>query len=213
MQAASRRILVTTSHRPSQRVRSFVKDLASVLPNAVRRNRGKATMRDLYYEAVSIGANRVVIVGGRKGNPGVISVYEPAEPPEEELRLLARLSLAGVRLSRETPGAQRSYGARSLGVHVESSSDELSMLGDLLIRLFNARLILDLERAHRVVDVVAVVRPGGAPDAVAEVTFLCAGSGRQCGPTLRLKGVYDYVSGFRLYRGEASREEAGGGGS
>ena len=211
MQPASRRILVTTSHRPSQRVRSFVKDLASVLPNAVRRNRGKATMRDLYYEAVSIGANRVVIVGGRKGNPGVISVYEPSEPPEEELKLLARLSLLGVRLSRETPGAQRSYRASSLGVYVDSSSADLSMVGDLLIKLFNGRLILDLVRAHRLVDVVAVVRPG-PPGSVAEVTFLCAGSGRQCGPTLRLRGVYDYVSGFRLYRGEGSREEAGGGG-
>jgi U3 small nucleolar ribonucleoprotein protein IMP4 len=207
MRAIVKRILVTTSHRPSQRIRSFAKDLASVLPNAIRRNRGKATMRDLYYEAVSIGANRVVIVGGRKGNPGVVSVYEPSEPPEEGLKLLGRLSLQGVRLSRETPGAQRSYGASSLGVYVESSSHDLSMLGDILIRLFNGRLILDLDRAHRIVDVVAIVRQG-PPGSIAEVTFLCAGSGRQCGPTLRLRGVYDYVSGFRLYRGEAAREEA-----
>lgn len=205
-----RRILVTTSHRPSQRVRSFVKDLASVLPNAVRRNRGKATMRDLYYDAVSIGANRVVIVGGWKGNPGSLTVYKPSEPPEEGLELLARITLQGVRLSRETPGAQRAYGARSLGVYVEGSSDEYSMIGDLLIRLFNGRLILDLETAHKVVDVVAVVRPG-PPGSVAEISFLCTGSGRYCGPTLRVRGVYDYVSGFRLYRGGVVEREAGGG--
>jgi U3 small nucleolar ribonucleoprotein protein IMP4 len=164
-------------------------------------------MRDLYYDAVSIGANRVVIVGGRKGNPGVISVYEPVEPPEEQLRLLGRLTLQGVRLSRETPGAQRSYGARSLGVYVEGGSTEYNMIADVLMRLFNARLILDLDTAHRLVDVVAVVRPASG-DHIVEITFICTGSGRQCGPLLRVKGVYDYVSGFRLHRGGVRGSQA-----
>ncbi|ABM80434.1 Brix domain-containing protein [Hyperthermus butylicus] len=208
----SYRILVTTSHRPTQRIRSFVKDLASVLPNAVKINRGKATMRDLYYEAASIGANRVVIVAGWKGNPGSINVYEPVEPPDMELKLIARLLLRGVRLSRETPGAQRSYGTSSLGVYVESGSQELAVLADTLIRAFNAKLILDLERAHRVVDVVAVISPG-RDDYVAEIRFLCTGSGRQCGPLLRLAGVADNVSGYRLHRARAAGGEGAAGSS
>ncbi|KSW12630.1 Brix domain containing protein [Pyrodictium occultum] len=200
-------MLVTTSHRPTQRVRSFVKDLVSVLPGAERLTRGKATLRDLYYEAAARGAKRVIVVSVWKGNPGTVNVYQPLEPPEMELRLMARILLRGVRLSRETPGAQRAYGARSLGVHVAPSAGQaLHSLADLLSRAFLARVALDYEEALARFDVVAVVREGSR--SLAEVEFRCS-TGRACGPLLRIAGVVDYDTGVRLHKAEGALGEAG----
>lgn len=200
------RIVVTTSHRPTQRVRSFVKDLVSVLPEAERLTRGKATFRDLYYEAVARGAQRVIIVSVWKGNPGTLSVYEPLEPPEMELRLMTRMILEGVRLSRETPGAQRAYGARSLGIYVSpAASEDLHHLADVLARSMLAGIAVDYEEALSRFDVVAVVNRGGS--SLAEIEFRCS-TGRVCGPLLRLASVVDYDTGLRLYRAKGPLREA-----
>ena len=190
-------IIVTTSHRPSQRARSFVKDLVSVLPSAIKLARGKATLNDLYYEAVARGAKRVVVVTVWKGNPGALRVYEPLEPPRTELSLIARITMRGVKLSRESPGAQRAFGANSLGVYIDAPpSQTFFNLADTLSRIFLARMALT--RDDKDFDVVAVIRP--YPEGVAEITFICTGTGRVCGPTLRVAGVEDFVSGFSAHK-------------
>ncbi len=196
-------ILVTTSHRPSQRVRSFVKDLASVLPRAVKVNRGKSTLRDLYYDAAGLGVKRVVVVSTWKGNPGTIWVYEPVDVPEPRLSLIASIRLRGVRLSRETPGAVRSRGARSLGVYPEGG-EEQRLVADVLVRAFLARLLLDPETPG--FDVVAHISP--SPGLLGEVVFRCSPEGRPCGPRMRLAGVVDYAAGIRLHRAAQAAQEA-----
>ncbi|BEP18480.1 hypothetical protein PYJP_18320 [Pyrofollis japonicus] len=196
-------IVVTTSHRPSQRVRSFVKDLVAVLPNAVKISRGKATIQELYYEVVARGAKRLVIVTTWKGNPGSLKIYEPLEPPEARLELIVNMVLGGVRLSRETPGAQRSFGSKSLGVYIEQGvSKTFFSLSDTLARAFLARIVFSREDTS--VDTIAVIRPH--QESIAEIVFICPASGRICGPTLRLLGVRDYVSGFSAHK--ARRLEA-----
>ncbi len=97
------KIVVTTSRRPTQRVRSFLKDFASVLPNAIRVNRGKATLTDLASYALEIGADRVAIITTRKGNPSSILVYEVSS--DSSLKRMHRLVLLGVKLSREYGGS------------------------------------------------------------------------------------------------------------
>jgi len=79
-------------------VRSLVKDLASILPEAVRLTRGHMSMRDLAREAEMQGADRVVIVAERKGNPGIIRVYKPAD---DDLVNIVSFIVKGVALSRE----------------------------------------------------------------------------------------------------------------
>jgi len=203
------RIIVTTSHRPTQRVRSFVKDLVSVLPGAEKLTRGKATLRDLYYEAAARGAQRVIVVSVWKGNPGTLHVYEPLEPPSLELRLMLRIMLEGVRLSRETPGAQRAYGAQSLGVYVPpAASDELHRLADTLARALLASIAIDYDEALDRFDVVAVLDKGRG--SIAEVEFRCS-SGRVCGPLLRIAGVVDYDAGLRLHKAKGPLREASSG--
>ncbi len=199
-------ILVTTSHRPTQRVRSFVKDLVSVLPRAVKLNRGKSSLQGLYYDARGLGAKRVVVVSTWKGNPGTITVYEPLEPPDEGLKPLVSLRLRGVKLSRETPGAVRSRGVSSLGVYPEGSEPQ-RLLADALVRGFLARLLLDPETPG--FDAVAHVE--AVPGLVGVVRFTCGG--RRCGPEMRVVSLHDYVAGVRLRGAERPAGEAGRGSS
>ncbi|AEM39787.1 Brix domain protein [Pyrolobus fumarii 1A] len=198
MSAAGRaRIIVTTSHRPTQRVRSFAKDLASVLPEAVKINRGKATLQDLYYEAYNYGAERVVIIGVKKGNPGVIRVYKPGALPEEGLQLMATISLRGVRLRRETPGAQRIFGVKKLGIDARRvNSEEAARVVDVVLKSFLGKLVLHGEDEWEKYDVIGLMEEKGG---IVELTFLCPHTRRVCGPTLRISAVTDAEAKVHVY--------------
>jgi len=75
-----------------------VKDLAGILPGAMRLTRGHMSMRDLAREAAIQGADRVVIVAEKRGNPGIIRVYKPAD---DDLANIVSFIVKGVALSRE----------------------------------------------------------------------------------------------------------------
>ena len=92
-------ILITTSRRPTKRIRSFIKDLAKSIPNAVRRNRGKASTEDLCIEALARGLSRVLIVERWRGNPGIMRFILVGPRLCEHLK--TAFVLKGVTLSRE----------------------------------------------------------------------------------------------------------------
>lgn len=72
-------ILIGTSRKPSQRIRSFVKELARVIPGAMRFTRGKTSLLGLCEEAHAMGASRILLVGGYHGNPGRLGFLKYAE--------------------------------------------------------------------------------------------------------------------------------------
>lgn len=69
------KILITTSHRPTPTIRRFAKSLTLALPQARYVTRGKLTFAMLALQAFDLGAERVLVIRGRKGNPGYIDVY------------------------------------------------------------------------------------------------------------------------------------------
>ncbi len=199
------RILVTTSHRPSQRVRSFAKDLASVLPEAVKVNRGKSSLRDLYYDAVGYGAERVVVIGVWKGNPGLLRVYSVSlDVSSPGLHLISEIRLAGVALRREIPGSQKIMGVRRLAIDATTAPRELGDVVDTFSRSFLASIVFEEERLSRF-DVVLRVE-SSKPLTLA---FYCTGTGRPCGPRLRVAGILDRVSG-KVFGSQGGSVEAKG---
>ncbi|MFQ6075740.1 MAG: Brix domain-containing protein [Candidatus Bathyarchaeia archaeon] len=68
-------ILITTSRRPTQRVRSFFKDLERVIPGARRVNRGKLSMEGVAERVVELGGDRVILIERWKGGPGKVGLY------------------------------------------------------------------------------------------------------------------------------------------
>ncbi len=115
------KILITTSREPSQRTRSFVKDLVSVIPGSERLTRGKAPLEDLIYEAEDREAERVVVVEERQGNPSRIIVYDLNGKP------IYTFILRGVSLARERDS--RVYGAENVCVrlyHLMPGADKIA---------------------------------------------------------------------------------------
>jgi len=148
-------LLITTSHRSSPRVKSFIKDLASVLPGAIRVHRGHKTLKDLALEAHVNGLKYVLIVKELRGNPHVISVYRVLSEPHIELVKIVDLFLKGVVLSRENPLSSRIYGVDSVVIdHSKCISSDCFLLADILTLIFHPvirgnaglKIILDEER-------------------------------------------------------------------
>ena len=69
-------IVIGTTRKPSQRIRSFVKELVRVIPGAMRLTRGKRGLDDFCAEAQENGADRVLLVGAFHGNPGRIGFLQ-----------------------------------------------------------------------------------------------------------------------------------------
>ena len=65
-------LLVTTGRKPCVNTRRFAKTLALLVPQAEYTVRGKKNIETLAEEARFKGAERVAIIGDRKGNPGRI---------------------------------------------------------------------------------------------------------------------------------------------
>ncbi|MDM7275107.1 MAG: hypothetical protein P3X22_003155 [Thermoprotei archaeon] len=171
-------VLVTTSRRPGRRSRSLVKDLVSVIPGAFRVTRGRRSLSDLAREALSVGADRVVVVGERRGNPGVIRVYEPLSGPPA-LREVAVFIVVGVKLAREA-GAVGVVRPKYLLVKV-GGDPVAGEVGEVFLRVFNARVYReDLEGESVVAEMEGL---GG----VVFVSF--KQGGRLVGPVLKISRV------------------------
>jgi rRNA maturation protein Rpf1 len=69
-------ILITTSRRPTPKMRTLCNDLARVLSNARRVNRGKLSLQGLKEYALSRGGDRLIVVERRKGGPGLLRFYQ-----------------------------------------------------------------------------------------------------------------------------------------
>lgn len=72
-------ILITTSRRPTQIIRSFCKDLTYTFPETFKINRGKLNLYGLAEKAMKLKAEKVLIVNRWKGGPGKIELYEVGE--------------------------------------------------------------------------------------------------------------------------------------
>lgn len=145
-------ILISTSHRPSPRTRSFIKDLVSVLPYTKKVNRGHKKLIELAIEAKQYGLHYVMIITERYGNPGYVNIYEIADDISCRLVKVATLVIGGVRLTRENPNVSRTYGASRVVIDFSKCiTNDCFFIADLLIKVFNkiisdkAELIIKLE--------------------------------------------------------------------
>jgi len=94
-----KKILLTTSRRPTSRMRSFCHDLASCLPDIVRINRGKLNLDGISEKAFEINADRIIIVDRWKGGPGKIQLFLLKEARLTPVPPL--IYIGGIKLRRE----------------------------------------------------------------------------------------------------------------
>lgn len=91
-------IIITSSHRPSRRVRSLINDLARTLPRAFRINRGKKSLEDLGNIMWLEGYKILIIVNTRKANPGRVDIYLRRD---REVARVGYMVITSVKLSRD----------------------------------------------------------------------------------------------------------------
>lgn len=65
-------IAIGSTRKPTQRTRSFIKELHRVIPNTTRLTRGKQGFNGFLESAQELGATRILLVGAFHGNPGRI---------------------------------------------------------------------------------------------------------------------------------------------
>ncbi len=167
-------IIVTTSRRPSPRMRSLVKDLVAVLPGGRRLTRGHLSMKEIAREAELVGADRVVIIGERRGNPGIMRVYKPSR---EDLVNIVSFIVKGVTLSRELRSSMPPRQPERLVVETDGTSlaDEFA---DAFVIAFHAVVFEEPSRR----DVLARISTLGDDTVLVEYYW----GGRRVGPRLKL---------------------------
>jgi rRNA maturation protein Rpf1 len=120
-------LLLTTSRKTSNRVRTFVRDLSSVLPEIDRFNRGGMGISELVARIAQNGARAALIISIWKGNPGEMSFI--SSNGDEILRL----KLESVLLRREVnpKGRQRICTIDSIILRLESSEKVRALAEDI----------------------------------------------------------------------------------
>ncbi|MCE4624468.1 MAG: hypothetical protein F7C35_01205 [Desulfurococcales archaeon] len=184
------KIIVTTTRRPTPRTRSLVKDLVSVIPGAVRFTRGHYSMPELAIEARALGAERVLIVASRRGNPSLVRFYKVGD---EELVNIASLSILGVTLSREwKKGTPQNIGtAKGVAVYLVRRDPTAEIVAEALVGGLGARVSAESNVPDYVVIVLSPSERGGVE---AVFTF----NGRVVGPKLRLSPVSKSLKGVNI---------------
>jgi hypothetical protein len=136
-------ILLTTSRRPTGRIRTFCRELANSIPDVMRVNRGKRSVDSVAEKAIEVEADRVVVVDRWHGGPGKINLFQISST---ELKPVPPLMLiSGIRLRREFKEGTRR--ARSSAITLEPrGSAELTRIAGCMSKYFGLP-VLSLDEA------------------------------------------------------------------
>ena len=174
-------LLITTSHRPTRRIRTLSHDLQRVLPNSLRINRGKLNFEGVVEEALTLGADRLMFLERWKGAPGKIELHT-LKPIVQ--RYFPIIYLTSVRLQDEFHGPTSVRG-KLIATVPEKAEPELRRFSEALANFlqiplatkepdtkeFSAILVFDAERSKPV------------------MTFKRSPNGTETGPRLFTKNL------------------------
>jgi len=137
--AEPKKILLTTSREPTAKIRTFCNDLAQVMPNVMRVNRGKMSTDEVAEKALELDAMKVVIVDRGHAGSGTIKFFKVDESGLVSIPPIIHVS--SITLTREL-GASRGKPAVSLVTSPSETSKEISRLAGALSKFFNIPILL-----------------------------------------------------------------------
>ncbi|MHA2233445.1 MAG: hypothetical protein ACXAB4_13260 [Candidatus Hodarchaeales archaeon] len=115
-------IVISTSRRPAQKVRTFCKELARALPQTTHMVRGSSSFRELAHNAFSTGASRLFVVYSRENNPNSVKIYRLEPGCLEEI---FSIQIAENQLKRERNATSRVRKPSSIAFEFHNVSDWL----------------------------------------------------------------------------------------
>ena len=121
-------MLLTTSRRPTERIRTFCRDLANSIPDFVRTNRGKMSLDGVAEKAIELEADKVVLVDRWHGGPGRINLYKLSNglKPVPPLMLIKT-----IRLRREFENVKKRGQSSAITYEPEGSAALAKIAGAL----------------------------------------------------------------------------------
>ena len=130
-------ILITTSRRTSNRVRSFIRDLSNLFPNSERFNRGGMSFSEIVSRIRQSGAIAAFIVTMQKGNPNTLRIIQP-----DGTELLT-LIIESAKLRREVSSNRnlRINGIHSISIK-SGCSKKTQRVADVIASLLDMTLIV-----------------------------------------------------------------------
>jgi U3 small nucleolar ribonucleoprotein protein IMP4 len=138
-------ILLTTSRRPTGRIRTFCRDLVSSIPDVVRVNRGKMSLDGIAEKAIELEADRVVVVDRWRGGPGKINLFRISSTGLTFVPPLMLIS--GIRLRREFKEVTRRTRSSAITMKPEDST-ELERIAGRMSQHFSLP-VLSVDEATR----------------------------------------------------------------
>ncbi len=178
-------ILITTSRRTTNRVRTFIKDIHSVIPGSTRFNRGSMSLLELVSRIRQLEATCAFIVSSFRGNPRTLQIVLPSGDILYDLKIESGL------LRREVNPTGRFRVNRLIAVATMHNSSES-------VQMFSKAISNLLGIEFRTLSSQADVAGGGSSDAI--MVFWNIGEkvmwstyhaqeGQEIGPRIRLTGV------------------------
>ena len=125
-------ILITTSRRTSNRVRSFVRDLWAVLPGTERFNRGGMSIAELSSRIKQSSASAAIVVSLFKGNPRSLQILSPDGEQLMEVRM------ESAKLRREVTSSRNPRMRAIHSIVIQSGAGEQTRaIAEMLSNLLN----------------------------------------------------------------------------
>lgn len=129
-------LLITTSRKTSNRVRSFARDLWTVLPGTERFNRGGMGLTELASRVGQSGANAALVISMWKGNPSLL-IFTTSTGNE-----VVTIKMESAKLKREVNPTMNTRFIGTAGVFIKSgSSDKTRDLGEVLASFLNVKML------------------------------------------------------------------------
>ncbi len=112
-------LLITTSRRTSNRVRTFIKDLCTVIPGSERFNRGSMSLSELVSRIKQVSALGAMVISMFRGNPGTIQLINSDGIEIFQIKMESALLRREIQPAKET----RIKTIRKIYVQNESSEE------------------------------------------------------------------------------------------
>lgn len=174
-------ILITTSRRPTQRMRTLCHDLNRVLPNTLRINRGKLNISGVMEKTLEYEADRVIIIERHKGGPGRLRFYGILSG--EFKQLPPQIHLAGIKTQDDLRQRKTIHGSLA----ITTSENPTIPIKKLAVALSNFLRIPYFETNLNPLKFRASIHLSPTPKYEAKISFTMPPIIKEVGPILIVK--------------------------
>jgi len=172
-------ILITTSRRPTRLVRTLCKEFTYAVPSLKKVNRGKMSLYDVGEKAISMGADKVLIIDRWKGCPGRMRFFEVKEGISQ---IPPQLYIRGVKLRRDFK--TKRVPLQSLFIESLNEALEVQRLSEMFSVFFDLPVIGSKKMDSH--ENFMVIRLSLDPESMIRVSFYLMPKNLEVGPRIRI---------------------------